>query len=84
MIESMLEWTPTQVRMLQVLRDGRQHRKEELHACLNDDMGPLTNIRAHITAINEKLRKYEQTILCVQINGNSVRYQWVRLITSSD
>lgn len=79
-----LEWTPIQTRMLEILRDGREHKREELHACLDDDLAPLSNIRAHICTINTVLRKYEQEILCIAKSGTTVRYRWVRLLIHSE
>lgn len=77
----MPEWTPIQAKMLQVLKDGRPHTKEELHACLNDDLSPVTNVYMYITAINKKLRVSEQEIICDRREPGKSQYRWVRLLT---
>lgn len=74
-----LQWTPIQTKMLEVLNDGKPHTKEELHACLNDDLAPINNIYPHVSAINAKLRPYEQLILW---EGN--RYRRVRILVYSE
>lgn len=80
----MPEWTPVQAKMLQVLSDGKPHTKEELHACLHDDLGNMSNIRAHLTAINKQLRQSEQEIVCISIGSLAVRYRWVKLLVYSE
>ncbi len=53
-----------QQRMLELLKDGREHRREELHSCLTDKLGSLTNICAHLSTIRKVLRPNGQEILC--------------------
>jgi hypothetical protein len=50
-------FTPTQRRMLAVLSDGMAHSREELHACLMDELGPVENIHFHISLMRTKLRR---------------------------
>ena len=42
---------PVQQRMVDVLSDGMQHTPEELHACLHDELGPLSNVRVQLSLI---------------------------------
>ncbi len=74
-----MEWSPTQAKMLAVLKDGRPHSKQELHACLNDELSTMANVYNHIKLINDKLRQSEQRILSE--NGH---YRWVRLLIYSE
>lgn len=78
----MPDWTPTQKRMLAVLADGKPHRRKELHACLCDEMGPLSNIRAHLTHIRKRLRPLGMDIVC-QLSGSFVCYRWVPTLTKA-
>ncbi len=72
-------FTPTQAAMLKVLSDGKSHTKEELHACLPDELGDKKNIRPHLTAIRKKLRPAGQDIVS-RCSDGEFRYSWVRLI----
>jgi hypothetical protein len=71
-----LSLPPVQARMWAVLRDGQPHTPEELHACLYDERGAASNIRAHLTAIRRELRARGETVKCV-IHRRRACYQWV-------
>lgn len=58
-------FTPTQRRMLEVLADGQPHTKKELHACLVDELGPLSNVEFHISEIRRAIKPFGEDILCV-------------------
>lgn len=75
-------WTPTERCMLAVLADGYPHTREELHACLYDDRGALSNIRVHISAIRKKLRPRGEDVACELLAGK-VYYRHVRLLKSA-
>ncbi len=64
-------YTPTQQAMLKILEDGELHTPEELHTCLWDEEGPLTNIGAHLTAIRWKLRLQDKAVAFIRVNGKS-------------
>lgn len=74
--------TPTQSRMLNILSDGLPHSREELHACLNDDLGELSNIQPHISLLRKSLRRHGQEIECVNRAGNWF-YRHVRVLANS-
>lgn len=56
--------TPTQQRMLSLLSDGKAHSAEELHACLEDELSALSNVRAHVSNTRSILRSAGLTIVC--------------------
>jgi hypothetical protein len=74
-------FTPVQRRMMAVLADGLPHTSRELHACLEDDLGPLRNIAAHLTAIRKVLRPRGEDIL-TRLGANGTTYLHVRLLPS--
>jgi DNA-binding CsgD family transcriptional regulator len=77
-----MHFTPTQRRILQVLADGEPHRPTELAAQLDDDMGPVSNVKPHLTAIRKLLRLRGEDILCVvpgPPHRRCLHYRWVRL-----
>lgn len=75
-------FTPTQKRMLLILADGKPHSREELHSCLNDDQGSLSNIQPHITYLRNKVRPLGQDIIC-EFANRRIFYRHIRLLTSS-
>lgn len=73
--------TPIQRKMMGVLSDGSWHSVVELHRCLNDDMGSLTNVRAHLTAIRKVIRPLGEEIACVNMEGTTY-YMHSRVLAS--
>lgn len=74
-------FTPTEKRMLAVLADGLPHTRQELHACLVDDMGALSNIRPHLTAIRRTLRAAGEDVVCELRSG--IFYRHVKLLNGN-
>lgn len=75
--------TPTQKAILQVLSDGLPHSKAELHACLPDELGKLSNITWHLAEIRKVLRPRGQDVLC-EYRDRARLYRWVRLLGRDD
>lgn len=73
------KYTITQVKMLAVLADGAPHARKELHNCLFDNLGPLSNIRAHITRLRKILRPQGQDIIC-ELHGRTLCYRHIKLL----
>jgi DNA-binding response OmpR family regulator len=71
--------TPTQRRILELLSDGAPHSRVEIHKCLWDDMGALSNIQVHISALRKIVRLDGEDILCVIFN-RTVHYRHVKLL----
>lgn len=57
-------YTRTQWKLLQVLSDGKPHTKQELHACLPDDLSQVRAVARHISAMRKNLPP-NQDIVCV-------------------
>lgn len=74
-------FTEVESRMLDVLKDGGPHTRQELLACLNDDQAEVRNIYAHVSSIRKKLRVRGQDIVC-EIRGYARFYRHVRLLAS--
>jgi hypothetical protein len=74
-------FTPVQSRMLEVLRDGLPHTRYELHDCLQDEMGPISNIRSHLSSIRKKIRPFGEDIIC-ELANRRICYRHVRLLAS--
>lgn len=78
-------FTPTESRLLAVLADGQPHSRRELHACLPDDLGALSNIQPHLTVLRRRLRLRGEDIVCeLNTNGHpGIRYRHVRLLVNT-
>ena len=75
------KFTRVQRAMLDVLSDGRPHTAAELHACLYDNSGPLSNVRIHISGIRKQLRPRGEDVVCEIINRRA-HYRHVRLLNN--
>ncbi len=76
-------YTPTQLRMLAILADGLPHTREELHACISDDLAPLSAIRSHISLMRKKLRPKGEDVIC-ELSWRRIHYRHVRLLGSAN
>jgi len=79
---SMIGFTPTEQRMLAVLSDGMLHTRDELHACLNDEHGPVSNIRPHVHSLKTKLQPKGEDVICQYYRGGYY-YRHVRILKSA-
>lgn len=76
-----VSYTPTQRRLLDVLADGMPHRREELHACLGDELSSRNNLEVHLTHLRKRLNRQGLHVVC-ESNGKWSRYRLVRLLAS--
>lgn len=78
-----IRFTPTQLRIVQLLADGKPHTRQEIKELLWDDQSPLTAIRAHITNCRKVLRLLEEEIVCELSNG-TITYRRIKVQELSD
>jgi len=76
------KFTKTEQLMLNVLADGYPHTREELHACLPDELSALGAIKRHLSGIRKKLRPQGQDIIC-ELRDRRPLYRHVRLLASA-
>lgn len=74
------DFTKTELRMLVLLADGKPHTRKELHKCLEDEMGPLVNIKPHIQAIKRKIQPHGEDIVCVLGQRRIISYRRVKVL----
>jgi len=72
-------FTPTQQRMLRVLSDGLPHTRDELGACLDDELAKPKAIHNHLIVLRKLLKCHGETVLC-EWDRKRPRYRHVRLI----
>lgn len=70
---------PTQQRMLDLLSDGKPHKKLELKGLLWDEHANVNTIQYHISYLRKYVRGRGQEVIC-ELYGFSVRYRLVELI----
>jgi hypothetical protein len=70
------QWTPTEQRIWNVLRDGMAHHKQELHVCLDDELtiNKDKSLGFHLCNMNRKLRRSHLNISCLG-KSDPVMYQ---------
>ncbi len=56
-------------RMLNLLADGRPHTAQELHGCLEDELGPVSNIEVHLSILRKALETRGEDITCRRRDG---------------
>jgi len=71
-------FTPTEQRILDVVKDGKPHGPVELHKCLDDELSPVIAIRCHLSNMRKKLRPMGYDIVHVMI-GRTHHYRYVSL-----
>jgi hypothetical protein len=73
-----LDLTPTQQRVLELLADGEPHEPREIRTLLPEDLGPLVNVRQHLSRLRRRLRPVGQDIRFERL-GLQVAYRLVSL-----
>lgn len=76
-------FTATENRIVELLSDGRPHRREEIHALLSDNLAALPAIQVHISNIRKKIKLRGEDILCTLVN-RQIHYQHVVLLYSGN
>ena len=71
-------YTKTQRLMLNVLADGQRHTREELHACLEDDLAQMGTVNVHLVFLRKKLRDIGENIICEVCNRRNY-YRRIKL-----
>lgn len=62
-------YTPTEKRILAILRDGQPHTVAELHRCLDDDLSDPEALWSRISFLRKKLEPKGQGIYSVNRKG---------------
>jgi len=79
----MPEYTDSQKAILEILSDGRNHKREELLISLPTKSDGLAGLAAHLCRIRKKLRPIGQDIVCV-LYQRQVHYRHVRLLSNNE
>lgn len=82
MIET-LKYTPTQLAILKVLSDGMAHYRDELQACLPDELASRSALHMHIGKLRKLLRPRGYDIICEYIRRR-IHYRHVQLLSQQD
>lgn len=69
-------FTPTQIRLLEILKDGELHSRLQLKECLNDELTKMATLGVHLVFLRKKLRGHGMDVVC-QLRGKSILYQLI-------
>ncbi len=64
-----IRFTPTQLRIVQLLADGKRHTSDEIHKLLWDETSDKNAIRFHISLARKTLRLIGEDIVCLFDSG---------------
>lgn len=70
-------------RIMKILCDGNEHTREELSACLGDELSPKRSVGVHISLMRQTLRQQGLTIACRK-HGGRYLYRLRRFVASSN
>jgi hypothetical protein len=77
-----IHFMPVQQRMMDLLSDGMPHSLQEMHGCLHDELGPISNIYMHVLMIRKRLRPIGEDLAYERIFGVG-HYRHVRKVRSN-
>jgi biotin operon repressor len=75
-------YTPTEKRMMYLLRDCLPHSVEQLHDCLDDPLSSRAAVKVRVSGLRKKLQEQGEDVRCEPIDGKTF-YRWVRLVAHS-
>ncbi len=78
-----IKFSPIQQDLMEVLVDGRPHRRQELLDCLDDPEKTRLTLKPYLYKIRQKLRPQGYDIVC-ELRNNSVWFRLVGLINQHD
>jgi DNA-binding response OmpR family regulator len=67
--------------ILEILADGRPHRREQLLECIGDPLASRNNLNVHLSKIRKELRPKGEDIVC-ELRERKIHYRHVRLLAS--
>ena len=80
--------TPTLQRILAVLQDGQPHPRDELRACLNDDLANIYAFRRHLSQLRKQLRLQGLEIISQRVKPSKgkprLQFRIVRLLLPNE
>jgi hypothetical protein len=81
MVMELRQLPPVQQRMVLVLRDGLPHKRDELQACLQDELAHPKAVIVQLCKLRKVLRTQGLDVVCRAFGGRSYhRFQLVRLV----
>lgn len=78
-----LDFTPTQKRIYNLLADGLPHKREEIQDTFTDGVDSTRNIDNHLVAMRKKLRPLGYDVIC-QFVKRSNHFRLIRLVQHGD
>lgn len=72
-------FTPTQRRLMRLLRDGEAHRRDELMLSLDEEYRTRQHLNFHLHYLRRKVHPYGYGIIC-ELKMRSIHYRLVKLV----
>lgn len=73
------KFTPTELRILRLLNDGRPHLRDDIHKECFDSLTDIGVVSNNISRIRKQVRRVGQDVVCTLVGGR-VNYQHVILL----
>lgn len=73
-------FTPTQQRIMNILRDGLPHHWKEMTACV-DELADRNNLKPHLTALRKIIGPRGLDIVCGR-RGHMIYYRLFRIVSA--
>lgn len=70
-------FTPTQKLIIDVLKDGQPHKRDELRQAVSDTF-TQKNLNEHLNRLRDRIRPYGYDIICQYLN-RSLHYRLIRV-----
>ena len=70
-------FTPTQRRIIDLLKDGQPHKRDEVRQCV-DDLASLETLKQHLIELRKKLRPHGYDVIC-QILNRGYHHRLIRV-----
>ena len=77
-----VKYSKTQLAILDVLKDGLPHLRDELIKCLGDPLVERVYLNQHLARLRKLLRPSGEDIVCELLNRR-ISYRHVRLLASA-
>lgn len=76
------QFTPTQKRIMEILKDGHAHPVAELWATIGDEQSVASNLKMHISLLRRVLQRHGKDIISER--GHHTSYRLVRHIVDDE
>ena len=70
-------FTSTQRRIIDLLKDGQPHRRDDVRKCI-DDLASLASLKQHLIEMRKRIRPHGYDVIC-QILNRAYHYRLIKV-----